>query len=256
MTVGALSETCGPNRLPRVWIRPAHAGYIGPELGVDLHAPAVAVLSVGLDGPFELETATHGPITTGSCFAPAHTPHRVTVPGGWILLLFVDPASTSASAIAGEMTAFDEPYGLGHRHERELAELCAGLDPDPDRIVARAVSGPARVSDPRIDRVAAGIRDNPNDTYRAEPIAASLGLSTTHFLRVFAQQCGTTFRGYQRWARIVHAMRSVGAGHDLTRAAIDAGFATPSHFSETFHAMFGISAAATLRTGIHFDLGT
>ncbi|MGV9413155.1 helix-turn-helix domain-containing protein [Nocardia sp. NPDC003693] len=239
-----------------MWIRPGHAGYIGPELGVDLHAPAVAVLSVGLDAPFELDTATHAPITTRSCFAPAHTPHRVTVPGGWILLLFVDPASTRASAIAGAMTAFDEPYGLGHRHERELIELCGSPDPDPDRIVARAVSGSTPAPDPRIERVAAAIRDNPDRTYRAEPVAASLGLSTTHFLRVFAQQCGTTFRGYQRWSRIVRTMRGVGAGHDLTRAATDAGFATPSHFSETFHAMFGISATATLRSGIRFDLGT
>lgn len=34
------------------------------------------------------------------------------------------------------------------------------------------------------------------------------------------------------------------------------GFATPSHFSETFRDMIGLSATDMLRAGIRFDLGT
>lgn len=254
--MGALSEICGPAISPMVWLRPGHVGYIGPELGVDPHSVSVAVLSVGLDGPFVLETAAHGEIRTGSSFAPARTVHRVVAPGKWILLLFVDPAGAPATAIAEEMTATAGPYGLGHRREQELVELCREDDVDPDRIFTRAVAGPAPVADPRIEWVAATIRRDPNRMFRAETIAANLGLSTSHFLRVFVQQYGTTFRGYQRWARVIHALRDTAAGRDLTRSATDAGFATPSHFSETFHGMFGLSATALLRSGIRFDLGT
>ncbi|MFI6432449.1 helix-turn-helix domain-containing protein [Rhodococcus oryzae] len=236
-------------------MRPGHAGYIGPELGVDPHSPSVAVLSVGLDGPFVLETATHGDIRTGSSFAPARTAHRVVAPDEWILLLFIDPAGVPAVGIAEEMTTTAGPYGLGHRRERELVELCRGDVVDPDRIFARAAGGPTPAADRRIESVAAAIRRDPNRTFRADTIAASLGLSTTHFLRLFAQQSGTTFRGYQRWTRIIHAFRGIAAGRDLTRCATDAGFATPSHFSETFHHMFGLSATTLLRSGIRFDLG-
>ncbi|MBF6297580.1 helix-turn-helix transcriptional regulator [Nocardia amamiensis] len=256
MTVGALSEICGPATSPVVWLRPGHVGYIGPELGVDLHSVSVAVLSVGLDGPFVLETAAHGQIRTRSSFAPARASHRVVAPERWILLLFVDPAGTPATGIAGEMTATAGPYGLAHRREQELVELCRGDDVDPDRIFAQAVAGSAPVADPRIEWAAAAIRRNPNQTFRADTIAANLGLSTTHFLRLFAQRSGTTFRGYQRWTRVVHALRDTATGRDLTRSATDAGFATPSHFSETFHHMFGLSATALLRSGVRFDLGT
>lgn len=237
-----------------MWIRPGHVGYIGPELGVDPHSTSVAVLSVGLDGPFVLETATHGEIRTGSSFAPARAVHRVNAPGGWILLLFVDVADSPA--IAEEMTATTGPYGLGHRRERALIELCRATTVDPDRIFARAGAGRAPAADPRITWVAATIRRNPNRTFRAEPIAARLNLSSSHFLRLFAQQCGTTFRRYQQWARIIHAIRDAADGRDLTRCAADAGFATPSHFSETFHRMFGLSATALLRSGVRFDLGS
>lgn len=71
-----------------------------------------------------------------------------------------------------------------------------------------------------------------------------------------AASYGTTCRGYQRWSRIIRTVRSAVAGHDLTRAAIDAGFATPSHFSENFRDMIGLSATEMLRAGIRFDLGT
>ncbi|MGW6727685.1 helix-turn-helix transcriptional regulator [Nocardia sp. NPDC055029] len=255
MTVGALSETCGPVRSPVVWMRPGHVGYVGPELGVDLHAPSVAVLSVGLDGPFVLDTATHGEIHTGSSFAPARAVHRVNAPGGWILLLFVDPAGAPATTIADEMTAVAGPYGLAHRRERQLVELCRAAVVEPERIFAAAVAGHTPVADPRIAWATTTINRNPDQVYRAEAMAAHLGLSKAHFLRLFARQCGTTFRGYQRWTRVVHAVRDAAAGRDLTRSAVDAGFATPSHFSETFHDLFGMSASGFLRTGVRFDLG-
>ncbi|MBF6468077.1 helix-turn-helix transcriptional regulator [Nocardia beijingensis] len=255
MDIDALSETCGQIRKPVAWARPGHIGYIGPDLGVEPHSPSVAMLSVGLDAPLVLYTAD-GPVRTGSSFAPARTTQRIVATEGWILALFVDPSGVPATAIADEMISAAGPFGLGHRRERELAELCRGPIVDPDYIYARAIDGPALAMDPRIERIAATIRTDPAGSFRADHIAANLGVSTTYFLRLFTQHCGTTFRGYQRWNRMVHTIRSTVVGHDLTRSALDAGFATPSHFSETFRDMIGLSATRMLRAGIRFDLGT
>ena len=42
---------------------------------------------------------------------------------------------------------------------------------------------------------------------------------------------------------------------DLTRCAADAGFASPSHLSDTFHRTFGLSpTAALLSSSVQFDL--
>lgn len=183
------------------WIRPGQLGYIGPDLGVDLHATPVAVLSIGLDAPFTLETAGHGATTVRSAYAPARTTHRVVAPEGRILLLLIDPAGTPAG------------------------------------------------------RLAAAVRADPSRAFRAHETASRLGLSTSHFLRLFAQHTGTTFRRYQQWARLLHAVRGMVAGHDLTRCATDAGFASPSHFSDTFHRTFGLSPSALLNSRVQIDLG-
>ncbi|MEV0548444.1 AraC family transcriptional regulator [Nocardia salmonicida] len=255
MSDNARSVIRGSTRTPAAWARRGHIGYVGPDLGVDAHSPPVAMLTVGLDGPLILHTA-RGTIRTGSCFAPARTAQRVVATEGWILTLFVDPSSAPATMIADEMTAATGPFGLSHRRERELVELCRAPIVDPDLLYARAVAGPNPVSDPRIARLTATIRDAPNHALRADRIAANLGLSTGHFLHLFTQHCGTTFRGYQRWNRMISAVTNAITGHDLTRSAIDAGFATPSHFSESFREMVGLPATKMLHAGIHFDLGT
>ena len=88
-----------------VWVRRDHACYIGPDLGVDLHDAAVAVLSLGLDAPFTLETNGHDAITARSAFAPARALHRVIAPGR-ILLLFIEPARRHTEFVAAAMGRF------------------------------------------------------------------------------------------------------------------------------------------------------
>jgi methylphosphotriester-DNA--protein-cysteine methyltransferase len=52
------------------------------------------------------------------------------------------------------------------------------------------------------------------------------------------------------WARMLYVVQQISNGHDLTGAAIAAGFASPSHFSDTFNRMFGLTASKLLDTGI------
>jgi AraC-like DNA-binding protein len=252
MTAGALPQTCGAAPPPVAWIRPGKVGYIGPDLGVDLHATSVAVLSVGLDAPFTLETAGHGATTARSAYAPARTTHRVVAREGRILLLLIDPAGPPAVRVAAALQRYTGPYGLDHRLEGELVAAC-GHGGDLDSL--RSLAGPPvrGTTDRRISRLVDDIRADPGQAFRADETASRLGLSTSHFLRLFAQHTGTTFRRYQQWARILRAVRGMVAGHDLTRCAADAGFASPSHFSDTFHRTFGLSPTALLSSRVQAE---
>ncbi|WP_245849362.1 helix-turn-helix domain-containing protein [Lentzea kentuckyensis] len=80
----------------------------------------------------------------------------------------------------------------------------------------------------------------------APQVAAEINLSTSRFLHLFSANAGTTFRRYRLWARMLRVAAAVGEGADLTTASAAAGFASPSHFSDTFHDMFGLTASALL----------
>src|SRR5579859_709908 len=100
MAIGALPQTCGAADAPPApvaWIRAGQAGYVGPDLGVDLHAASVGVLTVGLDAPLVVETGGHGTLLTRSVYAPARTAHRAVASEGRILLLFSDSGAPAAA---------------------------------------------------------------------------------------------------------------------------------------------------------------
>ncbi|MEV5649416.1 AraC family transcriptional regulator [Nocardia sp. NPDC052254] len=236
-----------------VWLRPDHAGYLGPNIQVRQHAAAVDVLNVGVDGPLVFESAAVGSVRLRSVYAPARAPHRVLVPEGRVLLLFPDPACRPAVDPADAMSESLGVFGAGHRAQAAIAAACRdGAVPESIGRYARVRTAPA--ADPRIARLAESIRHAPDRAYRAPDVAALLGLSTSHFLRLFARATGTTFRRYQQWARLRRVVQGLASGHDLTRSAVDSGFASPSHFSDTFRHTFGLSVTDLLHAGVRFDV--
>ena len=246
MTGTALSQTCGA---PVLWMRPGHAGYLGPELGVGMHATSIGYLGLSLDGPFAVQTAAEATIITRSVFIPARVPARI-VSEGRIALLFAEPG---IAMIAGVTT------GSGSNVQS------TAVDPSAEAVlISAARTGVAELEslisvrqsaiDPRIDAIVRDIRDDPTAHIRAEHAADAAGMSETHFLRTFAAHTGTTFRRYRQWARLRMVFASLAAGHDLTRCAADAGFASPSHLSETFRRTFGLSLTALLGSSVKLDI--
>lgn len=234
-----------------MWIRPGHAGYVGPGLPIDPHSTSIGCLAVGLDGPFDFSAAALGVVRVRSAYAPARVTHRVPLPEGRMLYLFVDPVA--GDRCMAEMGRTLGRFGFDHRHERQLITACTAPVLDVERVVETASLPAPGLVDPRIAKVAQLIRDDPAAEMSAETAASIVGVSTSHLLHTFSEQTGTTFRRYRQWARMLSVAAGFAAGHDLTRCAVDAGFASPSHFSENFHRMFGLSATALRASGVRFD---
>jgi AraC-like DNA-binding protein len=255
MVIGALPETCDA----MAWIRPGQVGYIGPDLGVGIHGAAVGVLTLGLDAPVTLETPEHGKITARSVYAPSRVAHRVLAPAGCrILLLFADSADAPSDRMAAAMQRHVGAIGLDHRAENWLIKKAGARGSDVDRGAFQNITGPLAAAggaaDPRIEELVEEIRTRPAQAFRAEASARRLGVSRSHFLHMFAHHTGTTFRRYQQWSRVLHVVRGISAGHDLTRCAADAGFASPSHLSDSFRQNLGTTATTVFGSQIRFDL--
>jgi AraC-like DNA-binding protein len=247
----ALSQTCDVRR-PVLWVRPGHAGYLGPELQVGMHATPIACIGLGLDKPFALETTEPGEREARSMFAPARTPHRI-VTDGWIMLLFAEPASPASNALRDSMRTSVGSYGFDSRYESELiASAADGVDAI-DGVISTLAPVP-RSSDTRIARAISNIRADPDCRKPASAAAAALNMSVSHFLHTFAEHTGTTFRRYRQWARLRTVCVGLTAGHDLTRCAADAGFSSPSHLSETFRRAFGLSLTSLLNAQVDVDI--
>jgi AraC-like DNA-binding protein len=248
----------------RLYSRGACAVYIGPAFGLTPHRNAAVVIAAGLDTPFQI--ALEGEIA-GGCYiertvaliAP-NTLHHLLAPHGTMAFIYVDAMSREYSRLRCEANGAFGSHLPAAREQQVIGLLRQLRSEGPHawpgvREQLRIVLGlEARDSrDSRIDRALEIIHSQPSSRPSLDDLSRSVGLSASRFIHLFKAHTGVPFRRYKAWAALGTAVRAISRGADLTTASADAGFATPSHFSATFRAMFGMEpsrlARAMLRHG-------
>ncbi|MDO0977858.1 helix-turn-helix domain-containing protein [Mycolicibacterium frederiksbergense] len=238
-----LPQTC----YPAVWLWPGQALYSGPGLGLQPHSGSVWCLAVGVDGPLTVDVNGRRTRARTALIAPRRT-HHLTMTGP-LVSCYLDPASQRSSACRAQFDRFDGDIGI--RHAAESALLTPPTD-DGEALRWLDVAAPSdvRVIDPRIELAAKQIRDDPAAAVSAAELAASAGVSESRFLHLFRQEIGSSLRRYRMWCRLMRAGAELAAGQNLTIAAAEAGFASPSHLADRFKMTFGLSATQLLATGL------
>ncbi|MBF6467279.1 helix-turn-helix transcriptional regulator [Nocardia beijingensis] len=232
-----------------LWLWAGQAIYRGPSLRLNAHSTAVDCLAVGVDAPFTLETGG-GTHVLRSALIPPRRVHRLVADGDQMLFCYLDPASRGARACRERMTRWHNEFGLDHRAEAALAAAATQTRPDPCVLAGLAGTAPVPAPDDRVAEAMAALLAHPARDIPADRFAAAAHLSESRFLHLFAAQAGTSFRRYRLWARMLGAARAVAEGANLTVASVHAGFASPSHFSDAFRTLFGLSATTLLATGV------
>jgi AraC-like DNA-binding protein len=88
----------------------------------------------------------------------------------------------------------------------------------------------------------------PADKWTIAKLARVAHLSPFHLCHVFRQMVGTPIYDYVLRERLAHTLDAVlDGGDDLTTIALDAGFASHSHFTARFRSFFGCTPAALRR---------
>ncbi|WP_280495104.1 AraC family transcriptional regulator [Nocardia asiatica] len=232
-----------------LWLWAGQAIYRGPSLRLAAHSTAVDCLAVGVDAPFTLE-ADERAHTTRSALIPPRRVHRVVAGGDHMMFCYLDPGSRNARACRDLMTQWDNEFGLAHRAETALGAAARNECPDPCALARLVGAAPVPALDDRVAAAMASLLAHPAHELPADRFAAAAHLSESRFLHLFAAQAGTSFRRYRLWARMLGAGRAIAEGANLTVASAAAGFASPSHFSDAFRALFGLSPTALLATGV------
>lgn len=252
----------------RLWLCAGQAVYVGPSLGLGAHSGAMPCLAVALDGgTFTVRVdGTSGPPARSALIPPRLT-HHVTAASDRMVCCFVGAGSAEHDGCQRAMTVLSGPLLYRHHHEAALSGTAGGLHDTPGvrswLALATAAVGsvaspdgavstgpedhggrdgrPARRPDPRIDAAVAALHDGGvGHGASAEEVAGLVGLSRSRFLHLFRRHTGTSYRRYRSWLRMLRAAELIRDRGDLTSAAVDAGFASPSHFSDSFHATFGL----------------
>ena len=115
-----------------------------------------------------------------------------------------------------------------------FAELAAGVAPSPLRASAE--------DNRRAVHTALYLDEYSHRDIRLEDMAREAGMSTWHFLRVFAKVLGVTPHQYLLRSRLRHAARLLAdKERSVTDIAYDVGFSDLSNFVRTFRRAAGVS---------------
>jgi AraC-like DNA-binding protein len=99
-----------------------------------------------------------------------------------------------------------------------------------------------------VERVKQAVAVAPADKWNVAKLAKIANLSPFHLCHVFRQMAGTSIYNYVLQERLAFALAAVLAGGEhLTAIALDAGFASHSHFTARFRGFFGCTPTALRR---------
>jgi len=99
-----------------------------------------------------------------------------------------------------------------------------------------------------LERIKEAVASSPQDKWNVAKLASVANLSPFHLCHVFREMTGTSIYDYVLHERLARTLDAVlDCRDDLTAIALDAGFASHSHFTARFRGFFGCTPVALRR---------
>jgi AraC-like DNA-binding protein len=222
------------------------------DAGTDFHTHHAIQVTLALEGGFVVrapDESSAGPVT----LVAADSLHMFEATGA-AAFLFVEPESPAGRVLTARFRA------NAHLAEPDPAPLlplmgalreCLAAQAPASRLIAigrellaaLAPAKPSKQLDSRVQTMIAFVRANLDGALTLDRAAVSACLSPSRARHLFAAEAGLPFKAYVLWERLERAVEHYAAGHSLTEAAHEAGFADSAHLSRTFRKTFGIPAS-------------
>jgi AraC-like DNA-binding protein len=246
----------------QLYMGPGRVLYCGPLQHLDTHVYGADVLHVGIHAPFRILLGDGEWRTCRCALVPAGTPHALDLAGGVHGKLFVERHGPSWSFLRSrypysdtEVTSFsDEETVECFRRVHDENPTPAALAGYVHRLLGAESPATDVRCDARIQHAIDLICREPDRNFSQVELAGRLGLSPSRFLHLFRQHTGVPYRRFRNWKRMVAAVQSLHAADNMTRAALDAGFADATHFSHSFRDTFGVNPAPVFRRMGRFEV--
>jgi len=166
--------------------------------------------------------------------------------GDIAFFLFVDPTSVFAKILRNDYIKGNEIYAA----DIELPEVeltAQGIKDYVTGMFGESILIRRQDIDERIMTVLANADSFKYLDAKVKGIAKEMNYSESYLTHLFKNETGVSLKRYLLLRRVEYVWQKITQGEKFTNAVADAGFASPSHFSDTCRKLTGISAAEVLR---------
>lgn len=211
-----------------------------PETGWHCHSADAWVF--GLDRNIQVVLSDRV-METRSAAIPAGTSHRIVANDTRFCVVYADPLMGARQSQVHRLTSqTEEAHWLGN-----LIKITESRDPlEAAAIFMQERQGSLTQLDPRIGQVLDAMQTRIDENIPTGELASSAGISESHLRSLVAGGIGLPLRRFRLWLRLLRAIEQLSVQRKITPAAMDAGFANPSHFSTAFRQHFGLAPRTVL----------
>ncbi|MEG8177090.1 helix-turn-helix transcriptional regulator [Nocardia terpenica] len=235
---------------------PGYALYAGAVATKGMHSHRAVQIVVAFDDPFFLADGSGGACVCEAAVIPSGVPHEIVRGTARGLLLYVAPEwfadptwVMSPGAGAGEWVALSRIAGLheigGALRDWPRSGLAAARSIMADNCLPRMNAG--FIGHPAVRELMHLLPDRLAGPVRLADLAGDIGISKDRLAHVIRSDLGVPFRRYVLSLRLQRALELCAAGHSITDAAHDTGFADSAHFSRACRHLLGFVPSKLLR---------
>ncbi|MGZ5007432.1 MAG: helix-turn-helix domain-containing protein [Methylobacter sp.] len=223
--------------------------FTGPLYYNASHQHGAPVFLAGIYGNFRLRLHGGDWQSCRTAVIPAGVRHELDIGGDPLTVFYIEPniAGTDAfkplirntRAVNGALVGTGGEIAFMRELYEDRYNPQWTAEPLDDLMGFAKRRAGAEPIDPRIAQVVDFLFEHGDDLTSVATLAATVGLSASHFQHLFTQQIGVPFRGYRGWNRMRKAIREIIKGNNFTTAAHATGFSDSAHFSHEFRKTFG-----------------
>lgn len=237
--------------------------YIGGKIRTRNHAHHAVQIGISFDHPFRMKVGdNHWLDSHGIIIAPDRN-HECDVPDISVAYLSLDPEALLAKKMQEtwiknkafeflpdeQTTRFADQIKNCLNSPHEINAINLVVDDFLNSLVHSTSFSPIKHSEPdeRIASVIKILKGSNGRNVLLHEVVDRIGLSGSRLVHLFKQEVGIPMRRYMLWLRLNKAIQEILRDHNLTEAAIHAGFSDSAHFSRTFFRNFGISPSDLIK---------
>jgi len=226
--------------MSRIYFCDTYIAVVPTYEGTDMHKHSMLHVFVG-DGTLVLDEEHKGNLI----ILEQNVYHR-RPKGKLKFFLFVDPTSTFAENLRKKYLKGKYCYA-----DEEVLE-CDDISESGIKEFVRQRFGDScfirrKNIDERILSLLEEIDDYKHLETKVPEIAERMNYSESYLTHLFKKETGVSLKRYLLLRRVEYVWQGIVRGENITEASLNAGFASPSHFSDTCRKLTGISAAYVIK---------
>ncbi len=200
-------------------------------------------------GNGKLQLAADGKELSGNVIILENDLEHKAPDGEIAFFLFVDPTSHFAEVLREK---FLKGQAAASFKLPEIKFDKEKLTPEIIKKIIFDFAGEVQLSklklDERILQLLKNIDDFKHLGSRVSELAEKYAYSESYLTHLFKKETGISLKSYLLMRQFEYVWRQVMKGHSLSEASMDAGFASPSHFSDVCRKLTGISVTKVLES--------